>query len=745
MQHKVDVKRRNTHTRTQAPAVMPSQNRTVAFTCALLAFVTFAVYWRVKDNEFINFDDNIYITENVPVLGGLTWPDVKWAFTTGHTGYPHPLTWLTHQFDYQVYKNWAGGHHLTSVAFHVANALLLFLFLWRTTRLLWRSAFVAAVFALHPLHVESVAWIAERKDLLCGFFFFLTLHAYVSYAKETSLYYYVLALLFFAAGLLSKPMIVTLPFVLLLIDIWPLGRMKFGASKPDRSATPTVMRLVAEKVPFLLLAIAWSVITLIVQKEGGGLARMETVDVGARIATATVSYAVYVWKTLWPHNLALFYPYSRHLPWLIVLGALALLVVISAMCIKRRNSSPFLLFGWLWFLGMLVPVIGILQIGGQARADRYTYLPQTGLTIALTWTAFNLSKSWRHRRALLTGTAVIVLALLAWRTWDRTSVWHDSESVWRDTLAATAPNYTAHVQLCDALLRQGRIDEAIAEAAMAVRLQPNGVEGHSNLAIALSKKGDMENALNQWQRALDIEPNRPKLHYNIATVLAEEGRLDEAISHYEQELQIQPEFAEAHSNLGSALFRKGRLDDALVHFEKALAANPRLAKGHYNAATVLVQKGRAREAVDHLQQVLELDPSNADARVELGVAWSQAGHMDLAINAWEKTLESQPDNVNAAYDLAWVHATFPDDAIRDGKKAVRLAEHALQLSGETDPRIYRLLAAAYAENDQFDKAIETAQRGSELAIKQGNYAAANTLESNIDLYRKNLPLRDTSE
>ena len=725
--------------------MVPSPTLTTALTCALLALVTLAVYWRVKDNEFINFDDNIYITENAPVLGGLTWTDVKWAFTTGHTGYPHPLTWLTHQFDYQVYKDWAGGHHLTSVAFHVANALLLLLFLWRTTRLIWPSAFVGAVFALHPLHVESVAWVAERKDLLCGFFFFLTLHAYVSYAKKKSLYCYVLALLFFAAGLLSKPMIVTLPFVLLLIDVWPLGRVKFGASKDNRISTRMVIRLIAEKVPFLLLAIVWSVITLIVQKEGGGLARMETVDAATRIATAIVSYAIYVWKTFWPDNLALFYPYSRHLPWLAVLAAVTVLVAISAICIRRRNSSPFLLFGWLWFLGMLVPVIGILQIGGQARADRYTYLPQTGLIIALTWTALNLSRSWPHRRALLTGTAAIVLAVLAWRTWDRTAVWQDSESVWRETLAATRPNYTAHVQLCDALLRQGRIDEAIAEAEMAVRLQPNGVEGHSNLAIALSKKGDTENALSQWQRALDLKPNRPKLHYNIATILAEAGRLDEAISHYEQELQIQPEFAEGHNNLGSALLRKGRLDDALVHFEKALAANPRLAKPRYNAATVLVQKGRAREAVDHLQQLLELDPSNADARVELGVAWSQAGRMDLAINAWEKTLESQPDNINAAYDLAWVHATFPEDAIRDGKKAVRLAEHALQLSGETNPRIYRLLAAAYAENDQFDKAIETAQRGSELAIKQGNYAAAKTLESNIDLYRRNLPLRDTNE
>jgi tetratricopeptide (TPR) repeat protein len=741
----MDLKPKNDQRRSRSRIAIPSQKRVVVLTCALLALVTFVVYWHVRDNDFINFDDNVYITENARVLNGLTWPDVKWAFTAGLPGYLHPLTWFSHQLDYQLYKNWAGGHHLTSVALHVANAVLLLLFLWRTTRLAWRSAFVAAVFALHPLHVESVAWIAERKDVLCGLFFFLTLHAYVSYAKERAPLYYVLALLFFVAGLFSKPMIVTVPFVLLLIDTWPLGRLEFGAGKAKAKYSSTVLRLIGEKVPFLLLAIVWSVITLVLAKQVGGLARVETLGVGTRIANAVVSYATYVWKTFWPQNLAVFYPYSPQLPLLTVLATLALLVLISVILIKRRSSSPFLLVGWLWFLGMLVPVIGVLQAGAQARADRYTYLPQTGLIFGLTWAVCDLAKSWPRQRALLTGTAAIALSPLAWRTWDQISVWHDSESVWRNALAATTANYTAHVQLCDALLRKGRIDEAIAEAETALRIQPNDAKGHSNLAIALAKKGDMEKALLHLQRAVEITPDQPKLHYNIATVLAEKGRLDEAISHYEQEVQIQPEFAEAHNNLGTALLRKGRLDDALLHFEKAIAADPRLAKVHYNAAFVLVQKGRPREAVDHLQQALTIDPHNAAARVELGVALSQAGRIDSAIRAWEETLESDPDNLEAAYDLAWISATFPDDAIRDGTKAVRLAEHALQLSGEKDPRIYRLLAAAYAEDHQFDKAIETAQRGSELAVEQGNYAAANVLESNIDLYRRNIPLRDTNE
>jgi tetratricopeptide (TPR) repeat protein len=745
VEYKIDLKPRNDHRRSRARIAIPSQKRAVALTCALLALVTFAVYWHVDHNDFINYDDNLYITENARVAGGLTWTDVKWAFTTGHTGYPHPLTWLTHQLDCQLYGNWAGGHHLTSLAIHVANAVLLLLFLWRTTRRVWASAFVAAVFALHPLHVESVAWIAERKDVLCGLFFFLTLHAYASYAKESSPRYYVMALLFFVAGLFSKAMIVTLPFVLFLIDIWPLGRLECATSKGNGTRSSTVLRLIGEKLPFLLLAIVWSVITLIVAKQAGALARIENVGASTRIANAVVSYAIYIWKTFWPQNLNLFYPYSRHLPWLTVVGSVALLVVISLICIKRRSSSPFLLVGWFWFLGMLVPVIGVLQAGAQARADRFTYLPQIGLILALTWAVSDLSKSWPRRRTLLASTAAIALSLLVWRAWDQTAVWHDSESVWRNALAATTANYTAHVQLCDALLGKGRIEEAIAQAEMAVRIQPNGAEGHSNLAIALLKKGDTENALLHLQRALEIKPNRPKLHYNIATILAEKGQIDEAIVHYEQELEIQPQFAEAHNNVGTALLRKGRLDDALVHFEKALAVSPGSAKVHYNIAVVLVRKGQPLGAVDHLQKALQLDPSNADARVEIGVAWSQAGRMDLAISAWEKTLEAEPDNLNAAYDLAWVSATFPEDAIRNGSKAVRLAEHALQISGEKDPRMYRLLAAAYAENDQFDKAVDTAQRGLDLAAKQGDYAAANALESNIDLYRRNIPLRDTGE
>lgn len=717
----------------------------LALICAALALVTFALYWRVQWNDFINYDDNVYIAENLHVLRGINGPDVKWAFTTGYTGYPHPVTWLSHQLDYQLYGPWAGGHHLTSVAVHTVNVLLLFLFLWRTTRGIWQSAFVAAIFAVHPLHVESVAWIAERKDVLCSLFFLLTLHAYASYAEKRSRGQYVLALVFFALGLLSKPMIVTLPLILLLLDYWPLGRMPLGATKHNWGVSGAVRGLIWEKIPFVLLAVVWSLITFFIQKESGDVAGIAKIGIITRVANAVVSYATYLWETFWPHNLAVFYPYLQQLPWPVVVGAAALLAFISVVAVAGRRSFPYFIVGWLWFLGMLMPVIGVIQAGAQARADRYTYLPQIGLIVAFSWAISDLSKSWLYRRSLFVAAAAIALTLLAARAWRQAAVWHDSESLWRHALAVTNNNDTAHTQLCDALVRKGRIDEAISQAEMALQIRPNSPEAHSNLAIALSQKGEIDLALLHFQRVLEIKPDRPKLHYNMATVLAEKGQLDAAILHYERELQIQPAFAEAHNNLGTALMGKGELDDALVHFQKALRVNPRLPKVHYNAAVVLLRKGERDEAIEHLQKELQINPASTEAHNKLGLAWSQEGRIDLAIGEWQKTLELQPNDLNAHFYLAWIFATFPDDTIRNGTKAISLAERALHLSGERDPRIYRLLAAAYAENGQFDEAIQTAQRGSHLAIEQENYALADRLESNIDLYRKSVPLRDTGE
>jgi tetratricopeptide (TPR) repeat protein len=449
---------------------------------------------------------------------------------------------------------------------------------------------------------------------------------------------------------------------------------------------------------------------------------------------------------VWPFELSVFYPHPKHsLGVAQVLIAALFLIALSTAAFVYKRKYPYVLTGWFWFLGMLVPVSGIIQVGEQAHADRYTYLPQIGLYILVTWLVADTVSSWRHRRILLGMTMASSIALLMYPAWKQTSYWRDGRALWTHALAINPQNGTAHISLCDLDLRENRLDDAIFHARTAAEIQPDSADAHSRLGVALSASGQNEEANIHFKKALETHQIRPRVHYNIATLLLNSGHLDDAIVELQKELQIQPEFVEAHNNLGIALTSKGELDEALAHFAKAIELDPHLPKVHHNIAMILLRKGQLDQAIAHLQQELQVNPASAEAHNDLGIVWSQQGRIDQAINEWQKTLELQPDNLKAYCNLVWVFATFPDGAIRSGAKAVALGERALQLSGQTDPRIYRLLAAAYAENRQFDKAIETAQRGSELATKQRNYAAANALELNIDLYRKSLPLRDSGE
>ncbi|MGA7274196.1 MAG: tetratricopeptide repeat protein, partial [Candidatus Udaeobacter sp.] len=373
------------------------------------------------------------------------------------------------------------------------------------------------------------------------------------------------------------------------------------------------------------------------------------------------------------------------------------------------------------------------------------YLPQIGLYILVTWFVADTVSSWRHRRILLATAMASSIALLMYPAWKQTGYWRDGRALWTHALAVNPQNDTAHISLCDLDLRENRLGDAIFHARKALAIRPDSADAESRLGVALSASGQTEEASIHFRRALETHQIRPRLHYNLATLLLNSGHLDEAIAEFQKELQIQPEFVEAHNNLGTALEQKGDLDDALAHFQKALELDPHLPKVNHNIATILLRQGRPDQAIAHLQKELQVNPASAEAHNDLGIAWSQQGRIDQAISEWQKTVELEPGNLNAYCNLVWVFATFPDDTVRSGARAVALGEQALQLSGEKDPRIYRLLAAAYAENRQFDKAIETARRGSELATEQGNSAAANVLESNINLYRKNLPLRDSNE
>jgi tetratricopeptide (TPR) repeat protein len=598
--------------------------------CLSLAVLTWLVFGQTLWHDFVNYDDPRYVYENTRITSGLSISGIAWAFTHIHSLNWHPLTTISHMLDCQLYGLKAGWHHFTNVLLHTLAAILLFLALRQMTGAVWRSAFVAAVFAIHPLRVESVAWIAERKDVLSGVFFMLTLLAYVYYVRLPRIARYLVMIFVFACGLMSKPMLVTLPFLLLLLDYWPLSRIKGQFWK----------RLL-EKVPLIALSAVSSLITFLVQK--GAVGRTEELPILERINNAVVSYVLYIWQMLWPVNLAVFYPHPENrLPLWEIVSCLVFLICATAVAIALRKRRPYLITGWLWYLGMLVPVIGLVQVGWQGRADRYTYLPQIGLYIAATWSVADLTVFYRHQRTTLSTAAILVIGALTWCAWVQTSYWRDSERLFRHAAAVTTNNDVADNNLGIVFLGQGKVDEAIS----------------------------------LLQTAADLRPDNSPAHENLAKALLQKGRVAEALIHYRKLLELQPDNMEVHNIVG----------------------------------TVLVQQGRVAEGVDE----------------------------------WQKVLTVEPDNGNATSNLAWVLATSPDPSLRNGPKALQLAEQALRISGGRIPILFRTLAAAYAENGRFSEAIQTAQRGIELAISQGNSGLVAELQGAIALYQEQQPLRDPS-
>jgi protein O-mannosyl-transferase len=717
--------------------------------CALLAAITWVVFAKTRGYPFVTYDDPQYVYENAKVAAGLSPEGIFWGLTHTVGGNWHPLTVISHMLDCQLFGLKPAGHHFTNVFLHTTAVILLFVVLRAMTRTFWQSVFVAALFAIHPLHVESVAWISERKDVLSAVFFMLTLGAYVRYVRKRSLSWYLLALLVFALGLMSKPMLVTVPFLLLLLDYWPLKRFALERPAEPRQKrrvedSGNTRRIILEKLPFLLLSCGSCAATLVAQR--GFIDPMGHLSLIERLGNAALATVVYLRQFVWPSGLCVFYPHPRHsLPLLQVLIAALFTVSVSAAAFIWRRRYPYIFTGWFWFLGMLVPVSGMIQVGEQAHADRYTYLPQIGLYILATWFVADTVSKWRHRRVVL-GTAIVCsIVTLMWLAWIQTGYWRDSRALWGRALAVNPQNDTAHVSLCDLDLREHHLEDAIFHARKAVEIRPDSTDAHSRLAVALSELGQNEEARVHFQKILETHQIRPRVHYNVGTLLLNSGHLDEAILEFQKELQIQPEFVEAHNNLGIAFSSKGEFDNALAHFEKAVELDPHLPKVHQNIATVLLRQGHPDQAIAHLQMELQVNPHSAEAHNDLGIAWSQQGRIDEAINEWQKALQLRPDHLNAYCNLVWVFATFPDNAIRNGTKAVALGQRALEISGEKDPRIFRLLAAAYAENGQFDKATDTAQRGALLATTQGNYALANVIQSNMDLYRRSLPLRDSRD
>jgi hypothetical protein len=536
-----------TRCRTRSTAISrSSQIRAVGLA---LVLVTVAAFWNVTSNDFIAFDDDEYITENPDVQGGLTVAGVAWAFTHYHSNNWHPLTWIVHMADWELFGANAGGHHLTSLLFHALNALLLFLVLRRITGEPWPSLFVAALFALHPTHVESVAWASEKKDVVSTLFAILTIAAYAAYTRTPDTRRYGAALALYACGLLAKPMLVSLPFVLLLLDYWPLGRC---CGEPSRSRPWTALAI--EKLPFFALAAASSVVTVFAQRSGGIVKSLDTFTLAERVANSILAYGAYLGKLVWPANLAILYPHTRaSLADGRVLAGAAGLVAVSWLTFRFRGTHRAPLVGWLWFLGTLVPVIGLVQVGNQAFADRYTYIPYIGLGIAIAWAA----RPWFDRRVAF-ALAAVVLAAFGVRTWFQTLHWKDGIEIFRHAVEVTDGNYRIHDSLGALLAKDDRLDEALEQYREAVRIRPEFTPGQYNVGVALTRLGRIEEALGPFEEAVRQDPDFLKAHFNLAVCYARLNRAEPAIRHFREVLRIDPGNQEARDNLDRILRALGR-------------------------------------------------------------------------------------------------------------------------------------------------------------------------------------------
>jgi protein O-mannosyl-transferase len=648
--------------------------------CLLLAAVTAFGFWRVGQHQFINYDDNCYVTENRYVQAGLTGESLEWAFCRlqGEQTYWHPLTWVSHMIDCELFGLKPAGHHLVSLFLHIFNTLLVFLVFQRMTKAFWHCAVLAALFALHPLQVDTVAWVAERKNLLSASFWLLTIWTYVRYTERPGLTRYALVMLSYALGLMCKPVLVTLPFVLLLLDYWPLQRFQVAAPKATSQA---LARLGWEKAPLFLLAGALCLITIAAHRSLGLLASASQWPLRLRAANALVSYVRYIGKALLPKDLAVLYPYPEAWPgWTVVLCAL-LLIGVSVCAVRTLRSRPYLFVGWFWFLGVLVPFIGLIQAGEQAMADRFMYVPIIGLFMGVIWGLDALLDTWPHKRLWLGGFATLGLTSCLLVTQRQVQHWRNSETLFRHALAVTSRNFIACNQL----------------------------------GLYCASQQQMEAAQRWYYEALAIRPGYPFSYNNLGCVLTELGKYDEAVAHFETALRLDPTLVNAHNSLGAALLKQGKLDEALPHFQEALRLQPGYAQAHFNLANALAAKGQAAQAVEHYRRALQSNPSWADAYNNLAFLQAQAGNLNEAVSAFRTALRLQPDLWQAHYGLS-------DSLAKQGKQA-EAAEQSLQL------------AAAHAAAGRLQEAARAASRASDLGkVKEAEDFLREGLRNTPDSY-----------
>ena len=704
------------------------ENRPVLWASAALLLATLGVYWQVLSCDFINYDDHQYVSGNPHVHAGLTLQSLRWAFNIGYASNWHPLTWLSHIADCQVFGLQPRGHHLTNLLFHAMNTLLLFGILKRMTGALWRSLMVAALFALHPVHVESVAWVAERKDVLSTFFFLLTLGAYARYAEgrrqkaegriqnlESSnrhhaaapsstfdvqpstlasltpgrLWYWA-AVVLFACGLMSKPMVVTLPFVLLLLDYWPLRRFEVSSLHPRGwSSGSRLWKLLLEKTPFLALSILSSVVTILAQRRGGAMVPIEVIALDARCWNALVSYLRYAGNLFWPENLAVIYPYVREWPsWLIGLAA-AFLFGTTWLALKLRRQAPYLPVGWFWYLGTLVPVIGLVQVGEQAMADRYTYIPSIGFFLAISWAIPQLLGKWPYRRPALAIGAALALAACATATGLQLRHWRDGISLFEHALAVTENNAVAHSTLGLALMDKGKLEEAVAQDQAALQISPGYLLAHNNLGVALARLGRFDEAMAHYESALQIDAKNAEAHFNLANAL-NPGYMDtyaaagavpnhladaqRAREHYQAALDLYPDYVYARVNWGNLELTLGKPEEAIRQYREAIQIDPLAALAHFDLGNALVKTGKTNDAIGSYARAVQIEPDDPEARFRLANLLASQGQLESAIPHYQRVLARKPGHFMACANLGGVLAKLGrfTEASRCFREAVRI-------------------------------------------------------------------------
>jgi tetratricopeptide (TPR) repeat protein len=727
-----------------AASLVKPYYRHVIAAVLLIVVATAISYSSVRTFEFNNYDDILYVTGNDLVKRGLTPEGIATAFTEPMAANWHPLTMISHMVDVELFGLNAGAHHLVNAAFHLANSLLLFAVLFKMTRQLWPSAAVGLLFAVHPLHVESVTWVAERKDVLSGFFALLTIWAYTRYAARLRWLDYALVLLFLAAGLLSKPMLVTTPVLLLLLDYWPLRRFRFSPESAELLPRQSPRRLVLEKVPLLLLALGSSVATIMAQTQVRAVAAVEQFPLIVRIANAIVSYAKYVGKTLWPVHLSFHYPHPGSWPLPIVAGAFLVLLIVTWAALAYAQRSPWMVTGWLWFLVGLLPVIGLVQVGSQAMADRYMYLPLIGLAIIAVWGVHEFVLHRSDISFAATSASLMTLIVLAFLTRAQTQHWRSSESLYVQALRLDWSNGRAHELLARTLTERGDYPAAIRHYSEALHIHPKDELLHYNLGYVLVKAGAILEATNHLAKSLQLCPTNTNARFHLAHCFNLLGDARAAESNYLEVLKVDPNDHVTKMLLGHVYLDAKDVKSALNLFSDAVRQRPESPEAQHAYGVGLLKSRSVDEAMLRFQQALKLNPSFAPAHRHLAEALVAKGRTSDAITSYREAIRLRPEFPEALNDLAWLLATHPDKEVRNAEEAGRLAMSACDLTRHQQPVTLTTLAAAYAETGRFEDAVRTAERALAIAKAAAHSDYMQQAESVLACAKDHRPYRQSN-